>query len=324
MALLIRDDQQYKELLDAEKLVEDMHFEVAIAELNSNAITVAIYKSPNANDDIFLNKMESLLQVISTKYPNKQLYFCGDFNIDITASTAASKSLINVMAEFGLKPCFTEPSRVQRQSATCIDNIFSNVPQYTGITFDPHISDHRAQCLTIRTACNPSLRPRKTKVRIINERNINILATNLGAVDWSGVFSILDPEEAFDRFFDTLNAAVDEACPLRTITVKPENSRRFKWYIKELKGIKQTLDALEVMARVEKRMEIKLAKKNSNNKEIQDSDDKQKAIWNVIKRETAHSPLDDQECITDAEHFNKFFAEMGLKVQDDIDKTKLF
>ena len=52
VAILLKSNQNYKKLQIAEKLVEDLHFEVAVVELPM-IIVVATYRSPKANDAIF-------------------------------------------------------------------------------------------------------------------------------------------------------------------------------------------------------------------------------------------------------------------------------
>ena len=205
--LLTIFDQQFKELQIAERLVDDLHFKVAVVDMPKiNTIIIATYRSPNAIDDTFFVKMEKLLNKIKTMYPNSHIYLCGDFNIDLNDDTVTSRYLVNVMAEYGLAPCFVEPSRIQNSSATCIDNVFANQQQYQAETFDPHLSDHRAQCLTVEILQSGAKSPSEKRViRLVNVNNLNILTADLAQVDWTVVLSANAPEWAFDRFFEVLN-----------------------------------------------------------------------------------------------------------------------
>ena len=83
------------------------------------------YRHPGFGD--FLNYMESSLRVISDE--NKEVYVCGDFNIDLLklVSKPSYLAFYNLMCSNGLIPYIVHPSRmVEGQMPSLIDNIFSN------------------------------------------------------------------------------------------------------------------------------------------------------------------------------------------------------
>jgi hypothetical protein len=62
---------------------EKINFEVSLIELlNSKLYIVCIYRAPNGEINIFLDKLETLIQKLSAK--NKALFLCGDWNIDLS------------------------------------------------------------------------------------------------------------------------------------------------------------------------------------------------------------------------------------------------
>ena len=54
---------------------------------------------------------------------------CGDFNIDLLKSESCkpTQEFTDMMFAFGFYPLITKPTRISLNSATLIDNIFTNV-----------------------------------------------------------------------------------------------------------------------------------------------------------------------------------------------------
>ena len=78
----------------------------------------------------------------------------------------------------------------------------ANQRQYQAATFDTHLSDHRAQCLTIEILQSSNMSPtEKRDIRVINNNNLNLVTADLEQVDWTAAALTL----AFDRFFDIMN-----------------------------------------------------------------------------------------------------------------------
>ena len=77
--------------------------------------------------DDFLLYMENVLKRCQEE--NKELYICGDFNIDLLKidSVASYLKFYNILNTHGLLPFVVHPSRiVEGQIPSLIDNIFSN------------------------------------------------------------------------------------------------------------------------------------------------------------------------------------------------------
>ncbi len=95
---------------------------------SKNVVCGCIYRHPrddNAMMNDFLNYMESCLKTIFNE--NKEVYVCGDFNIDLLKLDSKSSSLAfyNLMSSNGLIPFIIHPSRVvEGQMPSLIDNIF--------------------------------------------------------------------------------------------------------------------------------------------------------------------------------------------------------
>lgn len=112
-----------------------------------------IYRKPGSNIDKFNSYMERLFT--STK--QKDMYVCGDYNIDLmnpNPNHKATDEFIEVMNSMGLYPTITKPTRVTSSSACLIDNIFTNNMEHkmrSGELMN-YISDHLPVFLT--SECN--------------------------------------------------------------------------------------------------------------------------------------------------------------------------
>ena len=64
------------------------------------------------------------------------MYLCGDFNINLLNSEShnGTKDFIEMLYSLGLYPLIDRPSRITSNSATLIDNIFTNELQHDHIS----------------------------------------------------------------------------------------------------------------------------------------------------------------------------------------------
>ena len=113
--------------------VHNDHFQSVWSEIKNkdskNIIFGCMYRSPNKKYDVvdFLVHLDSILKKISKE--NKEIYLCGDFNIDLLKIDKGSHFLdfYNVLSSYGLLPSIIHPSRVvEDQRPSLIDNIFTN------------------------------------------------------------------------------------------------------------------------------------------------------------------------------------------------------
>ncbi len=122
-------------------ILESITIEIHVQK-GKNIIVSCIYRSPGTDLQV-CNFLENALKNVNH---NKYIYICGDFNIDLlkTSDHAKSKEYIDMLYSFGLFPTILKPSRIAGQSATLIDNIFTNAvatSHYSGLMIND-ISDH--------------------------------------------------------------------------------------------------------------------------------------------------------------------------------------
>ena len=75
----------------------------------------------------FLGYLELCLSKLSNE--NKEVYLCGDFNSDLLKLDSVNnyKKIYELMCSYGYVPQILQPTRIQGDSATIIDNIFTNI-----------------------------------------------------------------------------------------------------------------------------------------------------------------------------------------------------
>ncbi|KAJ3644066.1 hypothetical protein Zmor_026739 [Zophobas morio] len=93
--------------------------------LISNSVIVCICTSGLRNSTLFFEKLKNLLEFFSDKY-NKTI-LVDDFNIDINDKPTKRKEHANILPQFGFNTAINEPTKVTTSSATCIDNIITNL-----------------------------------------------------------------------------------------------------------------------------------------------------------------------------------------------------
>ncbi len=129
--IYVKEDFDVFERVDLK--VENNHFQSVWTEIKNqsskNIIVGCFYRSPNKKHDVveFLCHLDSILRKVSKE--NKEIYLCGDFNIDLLKVDKGSYFLdfYNVLNTYGLLPSIIHPSRVvEGQCPSLIDNIFTN------------------------------------------------------------------------------------------------------------------------------------------------------------------------------------------------------
>ena len=90
--------------------------------------------------------MEKSFKQTYTVTSQKVFFICVDFNIDLLNSHnhKPTEEFINTMYSLSLFPRITRPSRITHNSATLIDDIFTNILNNNTISGSiiQHISDH--------------------------------------------------------------------------------------------------------------------------------------------------------------------------------------
>lgn len=297
-----------------ECLLEEKQFECCATLFTINGfkfVLVGVYRSPNSNVNIFLEKLSALIGSILTKIPN--IILAGDFNIDILETNnnpqtkAARVKLKNVLKSFNMSYVVNFPTRVFNGSTSSIDNFLTNLSRkefkVSGVI--TLLSDHDGQILEL-------VRVRKAKEnsyltvtkRQFTVENMELFKKLLKSETWDNVFqSLVDRKyDEFDRIFSYY---FDIAFP--KVKVKSKTSKN-NWINNELKDEKREIIsnnryarrtnnlALAKLCRIKNRaLKKKLVntKKDFYDNKIKLSKNIIKTTWKIINVETGNKVSKD-------------------------------
>ena len=110
-----------------------------------NHIIGVIYRPPNRDIKIFISHLKKIFDKL--KSGNQYCHLLGDYNINLLCADdhIATSNFVDHMYTHSYVPLITKPSRITAQSATLIDNIFTNAIHDNAIVqglLYTDISDH--------------------------------------------------------------------------------------------------------------------------------------------------------------------------------------
>ena len=152
---------------------------------------------------------------------------------------------LDIMTSNMLVPHIIHPTRITPHTKTLIDNIFSNLPNFSqgksgNITLS--ISDHLAQFLIIPLETGDIIPQKDYYKRDTKNFDRENFLLDLLSIDWDEVLKLelQDPNISFSEYYTAINTLIDKYMPLRKMT-KKEIKLMFKpWITKDiLKSIEE-------------------------------------------------------------------------------------
>ena len=131
VGIYLQNDIEYKIIKECKfsdpEVIESIFVEIIVPQ-GKNIIVGCVYRLPNQNTSLFLEKFNDILAIITKD--NKHCYVMGDFNLDLLqynhhVPTQEFNDSLFCHAFFRL---ISNPTRLTSYSATLIDNIFTNNP----------------------------------------------------------------------------------------------------------------------------------------------------------------------------------------------------
>lgn len=189
---------------------------------------VCIYRVPKYDKyslSIFFDNLENLLRKFNTANP---LFVCGDFNINLDPMLDHTMrknaiDLLNIFSMFGLKQCIYDYTRVQGNTKSIIDNIFSNINdnELSPEVIICDLSDHYMQ----RVCFNFDFNDKGDDLYIYkrdfnNEYNIANFKQLISIEKWDNIDFFANIDLSFDNFLNRFQEIVDIAFPLRKAKYK--------------------------------------------------------------------------------------------------------
>lgn len=299
VAIFIREGVDFKRRKSRCPRV-DKQFEYALCDVTAGGETFLIgclYRTPDSDVNIFLDSMSDLLSEVLKA--GTVSYFAGDFNVKFHIPECRSASrVVNLFSCYGLNKTITEYTRVQGESKSTLDNIFTTVDldRLKSRVIYADLSDH---FMPLVTSVTSRLRDNKPLLRRLfnNEKNIHNFRSELSKIDWSPLKLPGGLDDKFNYFFSAFSNVMCNSFPL--VEIKERQARTPKpWLSAEIvnhgqllrdifKACKYTDDsglwAQYKLLKANHEQRIKVAKTNYYGNLFSRSTNKSRTAWRLIK-----------------------------------------
>ena len=247
------------------------HYETIWIEIKNktckNVIVGSIYRHPHDSMDnynSFLEYIESTLSILSNE--NKEIYLCGDFNSDILKIDIINnyKFFYELMSSFGLTPYILLPTRIDGESATIVDNIFTNnmTNSINSGNIITDFSDHFSQFISVQ---RPKLDLKSISLykRDYSKFSEHSFRDDVSIQNFNNEFNNINDQ--FNDFYFKLEGCVDRHAPIKKLTPKEIKLNQKPWISNEI--IKM----------------IKIKNKLFYRKKRQPNNEKVKRLYNIFR-----------------------------------------
>ncbi|KAL0861481.1 hypothetical protein ABMA27_009011 [Loxostege sticticalis] len=203
---------------------------------NYNILIICIYRIPNSDSKVFLEKLSYLLNKIN-KNNKERVLICGDWNIDVLKDSSQSKELKAILSNYNLYPHVDVPTR----KASSIDQIATNMGD-SNVKIKIHnlaLSDHdmgQSISFTVPKIQN-NLKPSKNWFeyrRDYCKENIDRFCECISSLSFSEVYEEHDCNKSFEIFHDLFKLFYDLCFPMIRVRVG-KKAQKNKWITKGLK-----------------------------------------------------------------------------------------
>ncbi|KAJ8723159.1 hypothetical protein PYW08_003071 [Mythimna loreyi] len=278
--------------------------------------------------------MDEVFHKISNS--NKFIITCGDFNINLLENSALCSKIISLFQSYNLVNLFFEPTRITPTSATCLDNIYTDVVPSHKQIINLLESDHCGQLITFE---NPNNKVVKKNITV-NPKTVSRLETfKTKLADKLPMLSTLDDiNHQYESFFNTYCKLFDATFIPKTISVN-NNASFGEWAtvgihksrnrLYELYDEKIYVNTAEFSLYVRNYSKLlkkvcSVAKSRYLSSKIKNSNNIIKTTWNIINSETGRSTkqcsdyklvIDDNVIQSDSQvaaAFENFFSEIPI------------
>ena len=179
---------------DMIKLTIDLHASVSIS-------VIGVYRHHFLPAELFFRELEKVLNVSR----ERNLILIGDINVCTLQNNDVSYEYKIIMASQGLEQYIFSPTRISKNSRTCIDHVFGRSRDnlhYEGISIDLGLTDHHL-VLCIVNSCLIEKIP-KRPIKPISKVDFNHLEELLSHCKWEEVYSERNVTKAYDMFLEKI------------------------------------------------------------------------------------------------------------------------
>ncbi|MCG8066696.1 MAG: hypothetical protein JAY84_02445 [Candidatus Thiodiazotropha taylori] len=164
ITLYIADHIKYTRRTDLETAdIESIWLEVNLK--NTSPILISsFYRPPNSSVE-WINNFS--IQVEKATSLTDEIYFLGDFNINLLSNENQNRVFSHSLEAFDLSQLVKEATRVTAHSATLIDHVYTSQPEKVSECFVPNLalSDHYPICFTRKTTKTQSTKRKHSSIK---------------------------------------------------------------------------------------------------------------------------------------------------------------
>uniref|UniRef100_A0A1B6LLD0 Reverse transcriptase domain-containing protein n=1 Tax=Graphocephala atropunctata TaxID=36148 RepID=A0A1B6LLD0_9HEMI len=312
--IMLKNDIECLERKDLCSLNCTYVFEGSYLEIPSlNCIVISLYRIPlDSNFLEFIRRLVLLLESLQNRRHSKNIYIyiAADFNIDLLVCSNnpkkefQRKEFIGLLDTYGFLSCFLEPTRITKNSKSCIDKILINkyISNENPIkkNIELEISYHNAIFISISTKINQHSNKfnHLPKTRLFSNTYNRMFSEELRKTDFTN-WSTMNSQESFNSFLGKFNN-VFETCFLLKFYNKKRNNKKKSWVTEGIRVSSAKKRHLHKLAKSSNDPNLKAfynryrsvfksvckkAKQLANANFINKSDNKNKAVWSVVKTE---------------------------------------
>lgn len=200
---------------------------------SNNIVIGVIYRHPSQETDVFIDKLNALLDNLNQNHQN--FVILGDININLLLSDKNQKvtNYVNMLTNNATIPLITSPTRVTRKSATLIDHILTNSSKLrmTPSIIEYDISDHFPIACQLRDIKirHKNYHTLKRDMRNFNQDDFHDLTSTTMTPFHDITLTTDNFDSTFSSFVDDFKSCVDKCAPLRKLTRKERKLKSKPW-----------------------------------------------------------------------------------------------
>jgi Reverse transcriptase (RNA-dependent DNA polymerase) len=311
-AILVKNDIEFVVRSDLLDLSVERSFECTAidAELCNKACTiVCIYRSPNSDLGVFLSKLEYVVSKILRE--KKVPVICGDFNIDLVDDSSNVKLFKEMLLSCNLEALISTPTRICATRSSLLDNVLTSSYFAENVNSSDVIncpfSDHDAQIVTFNDMSSSVKNEQYCKKRVFTKAKILEFSNFLEYETFDSVYDVEDVDSMFKNFHDTFLKYFLNVFPLQNKKSNSQQNINNQFTSFLTPGLKISRHKLNLLQKLKHKNPelytsqyvskykfiyfklLKLAKKNHNTQYVNKSNNKSKAMWQIINQKFGKS-----------------------------------
>lgn len=257
------------------------------------ALVVCIYRRGLGSFEVFMEKLEDILEHIRNKYRQYKVIITGDFNLNLLVKNEQNNVFLDLMLGYNFVQTIFSPTREVGDSRSLIDNAFVNFNEFDASVVETALSDHHAQTVCFQCELNVQSHPKVITKRVFSKNKLHWFRNELLAVDWDPILECDDVNTSYFMFSDKIKCLINVIFPEKKYAIKTRKNNwittgikkscktKRKLYLKKRQG-KVSNQEYNKYDKILKKV-ILNAKKISNSDFILKSENKTKATWSLVR-----------------------------------------